>query len=138
MSTDDATAREEIAGVLLRYATGIDRRDWPLFRTCFTPDVHAEYEGLPAWDGVDAITGYMADVHASMGHTMHRLSNLAIDVDGASARARTYVDAVLMAADGGSGVNAVGFYDDELVHGPDGWRIATRRFTHVHFAAIGE
>lgn len=137
MTLDDAVAKQEIIDVLMRYATGIDRRDWSLFRTCFTPDVHAEYEGLPVWDGVDVITAYMTEVHAPMGHTLHRLSNHAIEVSGSTARARTYVDAVLMAADGATGVNAVGFYDDELVNGPDGWRILRRRFTQVHFAGIG-
>lgn len=137
MTDADALARLAISEVLVRYATGIDRRDWPLFRSCFTADVRAEYDGLPAWDGVDAITDYMTEAHAPMGHTLHRLSNVAIEVDGGRATARTYVDAVLMAADGASGVNAVGFYDDELVDGPDGWRIARRRFTAVHFAGIG-
>lgn len=137
MTAEEALAKQQIAEVLVRYATGIDRRDWPLFRTCFTPDVHAEYEGLPAWDGVDVIAKYMEEVHAPMGHTLHRLSNLAIEFHGATARSRTYVDALLMAADGASGVNAVGFYDDELVDGPGGWRIARRTFTSVHFAGIG-
>ena len=36
-----------------------------------------------------------------------------------------------MAQDNGSGVNAVGFYDDELVRTAAGWRIARRRFTPV-------
>lgn len=137
MTADAALAKQEITDVLVRYATGIDRRDWPLFRTCFTPDVHADYEGVPPWDGADVIVEYMAEVHAPMGHTLHRLSNLAIEVDGTTARSRTYVDAVLMSADGASGVNAIGFYDDELVCGSDGWRIARRTFTSVHFAGVG-
>jgi 3-phenylpropionate/cinnamic acid dioxygenase small subunit len=137
MTIEEAVARQEITDVLVRYATAIDRRDWSLFRTCFTPDVHAAYEGLPAWDGVDAITDYMADVHAPMGHTLHRVSNHAIDLTGTTARARTYVDAVLMAADGATGINAVGFYDDELVQAADGWRIVRRTFTSVRLAGIG-
>jgi 3-phenylpropionate/cinnamic acid dioxygenase small subunit len=30
--------RQQISDLLVRYATGIDRRDWPLFRTVFTED----------------------------------------------------------------------------------------------------
>ena len=30
--------RQDISELLVRYATGIDRRDWPLFRTVFTDD----------------------------------------------------------------------------------------------------
>lgn len=132
MTDRDRRADEhDIAAVLVRYATGIDRRDWSRFRSCFTDDVVAEYEGIDTWRGVDAITSFMEMAHAGMGHTMHRLSNLAIEVAGDTAIARSYVDGILMAADGGSGLNPIGFYDDELVRTPDGWRIARRRFTPV-------
>ena len=137
MSNDERADEHDIAKVLLRYATGIDRRDWELFRTCFTEDVVAEYEGIDPWRGVDEITESMITSHADMGHTMHRLSNLAITVDGDTAMARSYVDAILMAADGQTGLNPRGFYDDELVRTPNGWRIARRRFTSVHFGVIG-
>jgi len=138
MSTGDTrwTDALEIEEVLVRYATGIDRRDWELFRRCFTDDLHADYEGVALWKGVAEITDYMQAAHADMGHTMHRLSNMAISVDGDRATARTYVDAVLMAADGQSGVNPVGFYDDELVRTEDGWRIRRRTFTAVRFTFL--
>lgn len=128
--------RLDIADVLVRYATGIDRRDWGLFRTCFTADVHADYGDIGEWHSVDAIVEYMAASHEPMGHTLHRLTNLAVALDGDRATTRAYVDAILMAPDGGSGLNAVGFYDDELVRTGGGWRIARRRFTMVHFRAI--
>jgi hypothetical protein len=72
----------------------------------------------------------MVTAHAGMGHTMHRTSNIAIDVhvDGDRAVSRSSVDGVLMAADGQSGFNPIGFYDDDLVRTPDGWRIAHRTF----------
>lgn len=137
MGDDERADEHDIAKVLIRYATGIDRRNWALFRTCFTEDVLAEYEGLDPWRGVEEITDFMTTSHVDMGHTMHRLSNLAIAVDGDTATARSYVDAILMAADGQTGLNPRGFYDDELVRTSNGWRIAHRRFTHVHFGVIG-
>jgi 3-phenylpropionate/cinnamic acid dioxygenase small subunit len=132
----DRADRQDIAEVLVRYATGIDRRDWELFRTCFTADVRAEYEGIATWTSVEEITEYMTSSHADMGHTMHRLTNVAITVHDDTATARTYVDAVLMAADGQNGINPIGFYDDELVRTESGWRIARRRFTMVRFGAL--
>jgi hypothetical protein len=75
--------------------------------------------------------------HAMAGHTMHRLTNQVITVNGDRAEARTYVDGLIMAADNGSGVNAVGFYDDDLVRSADGWRIAGRRFTLVRVSTVG-
>ncbi|WP_433630323.1 nuclear transport factor 2 family protein [Nocardia sp. CA-120079] len=44
----------ELAGIAIEamrlqnaYARAIDTRDWDLFRTLFTPDVVAEYPGMP-------------------------------------------------------------------------------------------
>ncbi len=131
------TDRDDISDLLVRYATGIDRRDWSLFRTVFTEDCQLDYGEIGAWSGVDAVTDFMEKVHAMAGHTLHRLTNQAIDVDGDNAVARTYVDALIMAADNRSGVNGIGFYDDEMVRTPQGWRIARRRFTTVRVSAVG-
>jgi 3-phenylpropionate/cinnamic acid dioxygenase small subunit len=129
--------RQVISDVLVRYATGIDRRDWPLFRTVFTDDCELDYGEIGAWKGADAVTEFMRQAHELAGHTMHRLTNQVITVDGDSARARTYVDALIMLADNSSGVNAAGFYDDEFVRTEGGWQIARRRFTQVRVAAVG-
>jgi 3-phenylpropionate/cinnamic acid dioxygenase small subunit len=129
--------RQDIADVLVRYATGIDRRDWPLFRTVFTDDCQLDYGEVGSWRGVDAVTEFMQQAHALAGHTMHRLTNQVITVDGDSAQARTYVDALIMLADNNSGVNAAGFYDDEFVRTEKGWQIARRRFIQVRVAPVG-
>lgn len=130
------TDRDEIIDVLVRYATGIDRRDWPLFRTVFTDDCVLDYGEIGSWTGADAVTEFMDQTHAQAGHTLHRLSNHAITVDGDTATARTYVDALILAQDNNSGVNAVGFYDDEFVRTPKGWRLARRLFTPVRMVAV--
>lgn len=141
MTVDDATAaraaKADITEVLIRYATGIDSRDWDLFRSCFTEDFQGAYVDIADFDGVDAITEFMIGAHADMGHTLHRLSNIAINLDGDVATARTYVDAMLLMPDGASGINAIGFYDDELVQTSDGWRISRRAYTSAHMAAVG-
>jgi uncharacterized protein (TIGR02246 family) len=129
--------RQDISELLVRYATGIDRRNWPLFRTVFTDDCELDYGEIGAWKGVDAVTDFMEQVHALAGHTMHRLSNQAIVVDGDKAAARTYIDGLIMTGDNTSGVNAIGFYDDEIVRTDDGWRIARRRYTQVRLSTVG-
>jgi len=122
--------------LLVRYATSIDRRDWPLFRTVFTDDCELDYGEIGAWKGVDAVTEFMEKVHALAGHTMHRLSNIAITVDGDQALARTYLDGLMMAPDNKSAANPIGFYDDEIVRTADGWRIARRRLTLVRITTV--
>ena len=131
------TDREDISELLVRYATGIDRRDWALFRTVFAEDCELDYGEIGSWTGVDEVTEFMEKVHAMAGHTLHRLTNQAIAVDGETAVARTYVDALIMAADNKSGVNGIGFYDDQIVRTADGWRIARRRFTAVRVSTVG-
>lgn len=132
MSDDHRT----IVDVLNRYATGIDRRDWPLFRTVFTDNCVLDYGEIGTWNGVDAVAEFMEQAHAMAGHTMHRLTNQVIAVDGDTAQARTYVDGLIMAADNASGVNAIGYYDDDIVRTDDGWRIARRKFTPVRIAMV--
>ena len=133
----DRDDRQDISDLLVRYATGIDRRDWPLFRTVFTADCELDYGEIGAWSGVDAVTDFMEQVHAPAGHTLHRLTNQAITIDGNKAVARTYVDALIMVGDNQAGVNGIGFYDDEIVRTSAGWRIARRRFTTVRVAPVG-
>lgn len=135
--TDPYRDRADITDTLVRYATGIDRRDWVAFRRCFTDDCVLDYGQIGTFDGVDAVTAFMEQSHAMAGHTMHRLSNIAIDLDGDRAVTRTYVDGLILAADNASGVNAIGFYDDELVRTEQGWRITRRTFTTVRITAVG-
>jgi 3-phenylpropionate/cinnamic acid dioxygenase small subunit len=134
--TIDAAARLDIADVLVRYATGIDRRDWDLFRQCFTIDCVADYGDIGVWHGADEITAWMDAAHQGAGYTLHRISNQAVVASEGGATARCYVDAIVMGADNLAGVRAVGFYDDELIHTDRGWQIHRRRFTSVFFQGI--
>ncbi|MFC8045299.1 nuclear transport factor 2 family protein [Nocardia sp. NPDC057353] len=128
------TDHRAIGDVLIRYATGIDRRDWALFRTVFTPDCVLDYGPIGTWNGIEEVLTFMRESHDMAGHTLHRITNITATVTGDSARASSYVDAVIMAPDGESGVNAVGFYDDELVRTGSGWQIHRRRFTTVRIS----
>jgi hypothetical protein len=123
---------QEIIAVLTRYATGIDRRDWPLLQSCFTEDVRTDYGTFGQWSSAAQITAFMQQVHAAVGPTLHRLSNFVIAAQGSGAVARCYVDALLLpGAAGGDVHRGIGFYDDELVKTTHGWRIKFRRFTAV-------
>jgi 3-phenylpropionate/cinnamic acid dioxygenase small subunit len=132
----NADDRLEIADVLVRYASGIDQRDWDLFRTCFTVDCHADYGDIGVWNGIDELTAWMDAAHQGAGHTLHRITNQAVVPTEDGAAARCYVDAIVMAADNLAGVRAVGFYDDELTRTDQGWRIRRRRFTPAIFQGI--
>lgn len=126
---------EQICDLLVRYATGIDSRNWELFSTCFTEDCALDYGDLGSWENRASITEFMRRSHS--GPSMHRLSNFAITVEGAQARARSYVDAIVQGPGGHSGAHSIGYYDDELIRTAEGWRIATRRYTTVSLKFLG-
>ncbi|MBB2991955.1 3-phenylpropionate/cinnamic acid dioxygenase small subunit [Mycolicibacterium iranicum] len=129
--------RRAIGDVQVRYATGIDSRDWPLFRTVFTEDCELDYGEIGTWHGVDAVVDFMTAAHDMAGFTLHRITNTVAVVSGDTATARAYIDALIMSQDNASGVNAAGFYDDELVRTDIGWRIHRRRFTTVLVRTVG-
>ena len=135
----DSSVYLGISAVLVRYATGIDRRDWDLFRSCFTPECKVDYGEIGAWNGVDEITAFMVAVHEHCGFTLHRISNVSVERLPDGAQAQSYVDAVIMGPDNRDGVRAIGYYDDELVHSDGGgWQIARRHFTTVHVGTVGQ
>jgi 3-phenylpropionate/cinnamic acid dioxygenase small subunit len=126
----DHDVREDVAQVLVRYATGINRRDWALFRMCFTQDSEADCGQTGVWHG-EEITAWMRSSHKPLGHTMHRITNQVVTSNGDGVAARSYVDAMVLSADNKSGTRAVGYYDDDLTRTAHGWKIARRRFTMV-------
>lgn len=135
----DSSVHFGVNAVLVRYASGIDRRDWDLFRSCFTPDCAIDYGEIGAWNSADEITAFMVAVHEHCGHTLHRISNIDVARLPDGAQARSYVDAVIMDRDNRNGVRAIGFYDDRLVCSDrSGWQIARRNFTTVHVGTVGE
>lgn len=127
MNTTDSD-RERITQLLLRYATGIDQRDWELFRNCWTDEVTVDYGPVGTFTDPDALTDMVRQIHGAMGDTYHRLTNFTIAIAGDRASARTYVQAVLMLVPGDQEkwIEATGHYDDDLVRTDDGWRIRTR------------
>ncbi len=135
----DRAVRADVADVLVRYASGIDRRDWVRFRTCFTDDCEADYGDVGTFHNVDEITDWMERAHELCGHSLHRITNVSVEAVGENnVLARCYVDAIIMGPDNQSGMRVSGFYDDELVHTDSGWRIARRLYTMVHMESVGE
>ncbi|MHB8464874.1 MAG: nuclear transport factor 2 family protein [Acidimicrobiales bacterium] len=134
----DDQVRHDVADVLVRYATGIDRRDWALFRSCFTDDCEADYGEIGVWHGAEEITTWMRETHEPCGHTMHRITNQVVTPRDGGVAARSYVDAIVMFGDKGAGTRGTGYYDDELVRTDEGWKISRRRFTLVLLQLLPE
>ena len=127
--------RDEIVDLTIRYATAIDSQRYELLSTVFTTDADLDYGEVGHWTSAAEITEFMDLAHRGAANTMHRMSNQVVTVDGDAATARTYVDALILGPDG-SGVNAIGYYDDEAIRTADGWRIGKRTFTPVRLGTV--
>lgn len=130
------TDRDEIVELTVRYATAIDSLQYSLLTTVFTDDAVVDYGVVGQWSGGAEVAAFMEAAHVGAKHTMHRMTNQAVDIDGDTATVRTYVDALIL-FDGG-GANPIGYYDDQLVRTGDGWRISHRTYTSVRLAAVAE
>jgi len=126
---------DDLFDLTVRYATAIDSKQYSLLTTVFTQEARVDYGVVGQWTGGAEVALFMEAAHVGAAHTIHRMTNQAIAIDGDTATIRTYVDALILMADG-SGANPVGYYDDHAVRTPDGWRIDHRTYTSVRLAAV--
>ena len=92
---DQLTAdRIALQDVMLKYATGVDERDFDLYRSCFADDVEVVGFGEQTITGGDAWLAYVKEALKQYGATQHMLSPQLATVDGDTAHARTDVQAL--------------------------------------------
>jgi 3-phenylpropionate/cinnamic acid dioxygenase small subunit len=124
--------RAAIVAVLTNYATGLDARDWELWRSVFLDEVIFD---LSSWNGVpprplvtDRVVAAQARIFAELAETQHFFTNHQITIDGDTARAQMHMRAEHWLADPGiegtDRYTMFGYYDDRLVRTDDGWKIA--------------
>jgi hypothetical protein len=117
----------------MRYATGIDSRDWALFRSCFADGLHADYGPFGIWTSPEAISEAMERMHAAVGPTLHRITNIVTSGMSDGVKVRSYVGAILLPKEPEGPIHrACGYYDDEFVKVNEGWKIMRRKFTGIH------
>ena len=132
---DEVSDRIAIIDVLNRYAQALDKRQWSLLDTVFTPDVEFDFGAWQAEsreDAVKAIRSYLDDC----GPTQHLLGNYWVKVEGDEAESRVYVRAfhVGIGAASGKTYEMGGEYHDLLRRTPDGWRSAKRNARVIYEA----
>jgi 3-phenylpropionate/cinnamic acid dioxygenase small subunit len=112
--------------VMLRYARGVDDRDWEQVRGCFAPD--AFIAGTAHSGPRDEYLERLIAGVERYGATMHTIGNQVVEVDGDSARTETDLIARHFAdADGREEVLVLGVrYHDQLRRDGDEW-VVTRR-----------
>lgn len=138
--------RQAIEALLLDYAWAIDSKDWELLRRCFTTNCTVSYgngaspnrDGVAKFDNSAALVDYTARTHEPLDGSLHRMSNIAIQLTGQdsgqrTATARVYGNNVLVlkAHPDGPFYESAGYYTDELVEQDGQWRIRGRHYTRV-------
>jgi hypothetical protein len=109
------------------YALAIDTRDWELFRTLFTPDVHADYPH-GAFDGAAAWLENFIPFHDTCAWTVHEITNHVVGEDSQGIWGACYGWIRWTMNDNPGYINrAEVLYRDRLRADGETWRIARRR-----------
>ena len=135
LKVETLLARAEVSDAVHRYATGIDRREWALFRSCFADELELDFS---SWNGVEPrrlpADEWAAGVRASLtgfDATHHVSTNHVHTIDGSEATCASYMMALHYLVDGGQRqMHAIGgFYTNRLRLGREGWKIHNCKLT---------
>jgi 3-phenylpropionate/cinnamic acid dioxygenase small subunit len=110
---------------LVAYAHALDERDYARLSALFTSDARVKYGEVDWLVGVPATARYVAAALDPLEMSQHRLSSIAVTIDGDRATSKAYLCAEHVRA--GERYTVGGHYLDAWERTPAGWRIAERR-----------
>ncbi len=126
--------RAAISDVVHAYATGLDRRDWALYRSIFTDTIEMNFESVGIRAGVykaddwtrDAqrlFAGFRATQHTSTNH-LHKIhGDKAVCTSNMQAEHFVLREPNDGLDDGADRWTIGGYYINELVRTPTGWKL---------------
>jgi 3-phenylpropionate/cinnamic acid dioxygenase small subunit len=129
LTLQEISDRLEIDDLLTRYATGVDRRDWDLWETCFTPDALIDYSAFGGIRGnVKEVRRWLEEIMVRFSMTQHLVINREVQLDGDTATCRSgfYNPMALPIGEERLLFFCGGYYCDKLVRTAQGWRIRER------------
>lgn len=123
--------RTQISEQVIKYAMGVDRRDWVMFGDCFTDPVHADFSagGVPAETIArdelvarvsTALNGFTATQHLSPNHVIEFDPQ---DVDRATCHSYMFAQHLIRGSDNGEYYLLRGSYTNHMLRTAEGWRI---------------
>jgi SnoaL-like domain len=130
------TDKVAVAETVYRYATGVDRRDWALYRSLFTDTVTVDFSSfgpdLPSrvMRADDWVAG-LVPLFSGLAATQHSMTNPLATVNGDAATITMYMQAhhVYDPDDPASWFTVGGYYDDTLVRVDGRWLLTGVRLT---------
>ncbi len=128
--------KSAVAETLYRYATGVDRRDWALYRSLFADTVTVDFSSFdpdltPQVMSADDWVAGIVPLFTGLAATQHSMTNPLAVVDGDAATITMYVQAhhVYDPDDPTSWYTVGGYYDDALVRVDGRWLLSGVRLT---------
>ena len=119
--------RAEISDVVHAYATGLDRRDWDLYRSIFTDTIELDFSsvGIPAGPrSADAWVHHARKLFAGFTATQHTSSNHVHTIRSDDATCISNMQAEHFVGPGEDERWTIGgYYTNELVRTPTGWKL---------------
>jgi hypothetical protein len=139
-SFQETSDRMEIQEAMVRYSYGLDQRLWSEWGLAFTDD--AVFDFREAGMSIHTVPQIRAIFSASDANRLggqHLQTNFLIWLDGDTARARSEYSLAAVSKTGDPAIarrnSGGGWYEDELVRTPAGWRIrlhkAIVKWNHV-------
>ena len=153
-SEDNQSLNDRLAiiEVLSNYATGLDARDWQLWRSVFVDEVVFD---LSSWSKqpartlqTDRVVRSQARIFAELVVTQHFITNHRVSIDGDRARCLAHMRAEHWIVDDQAIVRdpaiacdertqtsrytMFGYYDDKLVRTSEGWKIREMQLNVTH------
>jgi hypothetical protein len=127
--------RAAISDVVHAYATGLDRRDWTLYRSIFTDTIEMDFQSVGLRPGPYDADRWVADakrLFAGFKATQHTSSNHVHTLNGDRATCISNMQAEHFVArepnddleDGADRWTIGGYYINDLVRTPDGWKLS--------------
>jgi len=122
--------RAGISDVVLCYATAVDSRDWPLYRSVFTDPLTVDFS---SWSGdpeitlpVDEWVERVRKTLSGFDATQHLSSNHVVTLSGDRATCVSYMVARHYLVEGGERrMHSIGgHYTNQLIRMADDWKIA--------------
>ena len=128
--------RAEVVETVHLYATAIDTKNFELYRSIFTDEIEVDFSSYirdfaPMTIAADKWVASVKPLFVGLDATQHSMSNPRVEIDRDHATCVMYMQAEhFLANDQGDTSHTVGgYYTNELVRLPEGWRLKKVKLT---------
>ena len=120
--------RIALQDVMLKYAAGVDERDFDLYASCFIENVEVLDFGEAPINGRDEWVKYVKNALDNYGPTQHMLGPQLASINGDNAHCRTDVQALhYLKQPEGEILTLWATYETDMIRTDEGWKISKHR-----------